>query len=256
MITLPKIDYLFWKNKNDYFSDVPLIKTIQIGIKHAEKGGLIRELLTSNKVTTNKDLVELIANKISTHNSLSAFSGKELLEIFDLIQAWGGKSGRGPYVKPKNSPSRFNDKFSDLYRVALDELPQRNYQKILKKFLEIPQLGESFATKHMFFWSTYGEGSDSLPIFDTRIKVLLSSENVNKFTYEDYVSALIKKGEELKIPSVEVERALFSFSQNFFPNEKLILKIDILDKTDYETAKYLAASEKSKSKNMSDVFDH
>jgi hypothetical protein len=36
-----------------------------------------------------------------------------------------------------------------------------------------------------------------------------------------------------------VERALFSFSQNYFPNSKLIIRENILDETDIQEAKKL-----------------
>ena len=37
----------------------------------------------------------------------------------------------------------------------------------------------------------------------------------------------------------QLEKALFAFSSNYFPNESLIIKNEIIDETDYHEAKRL-----------------
>jgi hypothetical protein len=37
----------------------------------------------------------------------------------------------------------------------------------------------------------------------------------------------------------QLEKALFAFSSNYFPNESLVIKNEIIDKTDFEEAKEL-----------------
>jgi hypothetical protein len=105
--------------------------------------------------------------------------------------------------------------------------------------LSIPNLGESFATKHIFFWSEFGPSRKGLPIYDTRIKTLLFMKASVAGTYDAYINALNEKARELSISSVLVERALFSFSQNYFPNSSLTIKKKLLDNTDIEEARNL-----------------
>ena len=241
-IRFPNIDYNYWCNKNDYFNDTPLIPTIRTGLVHARKGGLIDKFIDENSINTNKDLVDLIALKIKGHNdNINNFSDEELLLIFDLIQAWGGKMGRGPYVKPKINPSR-NTLDPEIYRSAINFCTTGNYAGSLKKLKQIQNVAESFATKHIFFWSEYGPSNKALPIYDNRIKTLLFLKKTAALPYEDFVTALNSKSIELQLSPVLIERALFSFSENFFPNSTLIIKESISDSKDIDEARWLQSS--------------
>ena len=238
-LRFPEINYEYWSNKNNYFSDVPLLDTIKQGLQHASKAGLIEPFL--KKIKTNADLVNLIRLKIKEYKKINDFSDFELLVIFDLIQGWGGKMGRMPYCRPKAQPVRMTLKeLPDIYRLGINYCVVGDYESALDEFISIKTMGESFATKHIFFWSSeFGESPKALPIYDTRIKRLLFPGNVNSASYDVYVKSLNEKAIKLAMPGHLVERALFSFSQNFFSNNKLILKSNIVDKTDISEAELL-----------------
>jgi hypothetical protein len=233
----PDINYTYWCQKNEYFSDNPLIDSIKIGLNHARKGGLIDAVLKGGNINTNKNLVDIIDFKIKEHQSIDGFKDDELMLIFDLIQGWGGKTGRNIYVQPKDNPTRKSyGKISSTYRKAMGYCISGDYQSALKEITSIPNLGESFATKHIFFWSEFGPSRKALPIYDTRIKTLLFLKSTAAATYDIYVKSLNEKSKEILMSPVLVERALFSFSQNYFPNGKLLIKTKILDRTNFDEA--------------------
>lgn len=191
-------------------------------------------------IKTNKNLVDLIESKIKTYPQIEKFEDDELMLIFDLIQAWGGKTGRNIYVKPKGSPTRTSyAKLAATYRNAMSCCTAGDFQSALVKITSIPNIGESFATKHIFFWSEFGPRRKALPIYDTRIKTLLFFKATSASDYNSYVEVLNRKANELSMTSALVERALFAFSQNYFPNGKLFLKISISDEMDIEEARLI-----------------
>jgi hypothetical protein len=239
-LRFPTINYHYWCKKNEYFSDVPLISSIKIGLNHACKGGLINEVINSSNIQTNKDLVDLIKSKIQAQQSIDKFENNELMVIFDLIQGWGGKSCRNIYLIPKHNPTRISLLIlPSIYKNAIIYCVTGDYQSALKELTSIPNLGESFATKHIFFWSEFGPSQKGLPIYDTRIKTLLFLKSSKASSYDIYVNALNDKARELSMTPSLIERALFSFSQNYFPNSNLLIKEKILDETDKEEAKKL-----------------
>lgn len=236
----PEITYHYWSQKNEYFSDFPLIGTIKVGLNHARKGGLIDEVIKKSSINTNKNLVDLIQLRIQKFNFSDGVDNKDLMIIFDLIQGWGGKACRNIYVQPKSNPTRHSLVTLPLiYTRAINYCISGDYKMALEEMLSIPNLGESFATKHIFFWSEFGPSRKGLPIYDTRIKTLLFMKASAAGTYDAYINALNEKARELSVPSVLVERALFSFSQNYFPNSSLTIKKKLLDSTDMEEARNL-----------------
>lgn len=241
--SFPNIDYGYWCQKNAYFADIPLIRSIKAGLSNARKGGLIDAVLKSSDVKTNKDLVDLIESKITEYRSIEIFKDSDLLLIFDLIQGWGGIAGRGPYTKPLGNPTRkaLHETISKTYRESMSDCISGDYPSALQKIKTIPYIGESFATKHIYFWSRFGPGKKALPIYDTRIKTLLFLKISSAISYEMYVKSLNKKAEELSMHPTLVESALFSFSLKYFQNGKLTIRRDVTDGVDFDEAKRLQA---------------
>ena len=93
---LRHIEFGFWLKSNDYYSEEKFSTNVNVGYKHAEKAGLINEF--RKKIKTNRDLINLIKERINLVNSPDQYSDNDLLIIFDLIQAWGGPTGRNPYI--------------------------------------------------------------------------------------------------------------------------------------------------------------
>ena len=187
-------------------------------------------------------LVDLIAAKIQTYKDISKFTDDELLIIFDLIQGWGGKTGRAPYVKPAEGPTRLSWKplsqtYRDAIRICFNE--DFDYSKLLTSLLKIPGIGESFATKHMFFWSEYGPRREAIPIYDSRIKTLLCLSDRDAVDYHSFYVAMKNTAKVQKLNVGLLERALFAFSQNYFPNSTLIMKSSLKDMTDIGAARIL-----------------
>lgn len=264
MVSFPYIDYNYWINKNPFFSDKPPIsKTIEIGLNHSRraKPDLVGAALDKKPIQTNSDLVNLIAENIESVNA-EPDNKNLLLLIFDLIQAWGGQTGRQPYVRPREAPERndrlYQDKLLNNYRSAIRNINQKNFKSALDNLTDIKYIGESFATKHIFFWSKFGPHKEALPIYDTRLKVLLFQSLSSAPSYDIYVEALKNKSKELALEAEDLERALFAFSQNFFSNEKLVIKRNVEFRKDESVAMrlqdlYLSLHRKKNNTNVAQV---
>jgi len=238
-IEFPKIDFYYWSNKNEAFSDSELTSTIRTGLLHARRGNLIGPILDSINLKTNKMLVDLISQKIQAYNNISKFSDDELLIIFDLIQGWGGRMGKTPYVKPQTGPTRLTWKpLAKTYRdsIAISFDNNFNYEHFLNCLMQIPGIGVSFATKHMFFWTEYGPRRNAIPIYDARIKLLLCLSERDAVDYKVFYMAMEKAAQVSNITVAIIERALFAFSQNYFPNNSLVINSTPKDMTDIDEA--------------------
>jgi len=246
MVEFPDLNYIFWMDKNEFFSNkIGLSKTIEIGIKHVKKArpDLVTQVLQETPIKSNIDLVKLIQKKIVKANDIESCKKEDLLLVFDLIQAWGGQTGRGPYVQPVKNPVRADptNPLPHIYKNAVNAIYKKEFEESLRLLTSIDRVNESFATKHIFFWSKFGPNKEALPIYDTRLKLLLFQTTRDAPPYEQYVNSLKEKAEELKIQPEDVERALFSFSQFYFFNNKLIIKKNIskLNSSDVKEANRL-----------------
>ena len=228
------IDYQFWLKSNEYYSSDKLSTNVNTGIKHAKKAGLIQKLV--NNISSNAELVNLIEQRINLQESASAYSDEELLIIFDLIQAWGGPTGRNPYVfqdRPRITNPQF---FATTYRATVEMLYQLNdiedYAKdvapIKKKLEELPQVSESFSTKHLSFWSRFLKNCPELVIYDTRMRDIIKAANKHvkgaNITYKDFRLALLQEAQTLGLEINDIERAIFAFSSNYFKNDNFVLR--------------------------------
>ena len=231
---LRDIDFEFWLKSNDYYSEEKFSTNVNVGYKHAEKAGLINEF--RKKIKTNRDLINLIKERINLVNSPDQYSDNDLLIIFDLIQAWGGPTGRNPYIF--NDAPRINkqDLFASIYRSAIEMLYKINEESdydinvlpIKKKIEELPQISESFSTKHLSFWSQFLKDCSNLVIYDTRMREIIKAANKDKnfknIKYKDFVNALKQAEQALGLDRIEIERAIFAFSSNYFQNDKFLLR--------------------------------
>ena len=83
--------------------------------------------------------------------------------------------------------------------------------------LKIHGIGTSFATKHLRFWG-------NKPILDTRIRALLYLGK--EIEYSKYLLDLDKLSQQFDLSVMDIEKALFAFSMNYYTNENLILKTE------------------------------
>lgn len=247
---LPRINIDFWQDKNEYYSSRGLSREVSTGLKHACKAGSINALVPM--FLSNADVVKEILLRIKAKESGDGYTDDELLIIFDLIQGWGGATGRWPYIYPKDKPYRlFSPSFCLIYRQAILQLfyMRKNgvtpdlITAVNRKICELPRVGESFSSKHLQFWSIGLDLTPKLAIFDSRIKQLMAGASkckISSISYINFIETLESEASRLGTSSEIYERALFAFSKNYFPNESLKMKTSFGFQEDIEVAISLA----------------
>jgi len=169
-------------------------------------------------ISNNLEIVSMIGDKIREQKSSNLYSEDDLLLIFDLIQAWGGKMGRHPYVKPKCNISRNSPGYACKYRKAIIAAEEgEDYNEVLDKFCGMKQVGPSFATKHMYFWSKYNDRIDKkFLIYDAWMKKFFRIICERELSYECYLEKMEQEEDRVKISIFSVETGLFTFLNSYF----------------------------------------
>lgn len=247
---LSDLDFKFWVHSNDYYSSEIFSTNVKTGFNHAAKAGLIGQF--RNNISSNEDLINLIKKRINLVNDPHLYSNEDLLIIFDLIQAWGGPTGRNPYVFQNKPRINQQEIFASTYRRAVEMLYEidsesdyeLNILPIKKVIEELPQVSESFSTKHLSFWSRFLKECPSLVIYDTRMREIIRAANPNikagDIKYEDFINALTNAEKSLGLDINQIERAIFAFSSNYFQNNKFVLRQSFkIDHVDLNIAKKL-----------------
>lgn len=238
MYYIPKIDYKYWLSKSETeetsgrSSSIQGIITNLTNKGYIKPGNILYDLVyTSDQKRKPMQDIWNDAKKIST--DLGSFENDDkLLAIFDAIQIWGGRMGKGMYVmKGKNGiPTREEWKeWLPLYREAINLATMNQPGNALKILDNINQFGISFATKHLGFWADY-------PIYDTRMSKMIFGKNPNVKDYDNYVNILSKISTDEGINTFEVEQALFTFSLNYFDNNLKKMNIKLQYSTDIDEA--------------------
>jgi len=226
----PNIDYNYWMNMNPFYADTQLLPTMKTCIRHyASLPGLINDVLQEIEFITCKDLNKLIEIEIKNVIEHNLFNDEsKVLRIFDLISGWGGQQGRAPYLRPLGNTTRNSYKNWYSNYILGVKLAIEGKKEALEYFKTIKFIGDSFGTKHLYFWSLYG-GNSPVPIYDARIKTLLYLSTDEAPTFEQYVEDMTDFSILKNITISQLEKALFAFSSNYFPNESLIIKNEIID---------------------------
>lgn len=166
------------------------------------------------------DIETHIGNLISEY--LKVNDDNKLIEIFHFIQLWGGFTGRNIYVKNGGFENNFNIEIYKKIVNILIVLKEENLCKDLKEiqilFCQIPNIGLSFASKHMHFWSkNANENNIELPILDSIIaNGLFKSNYFNWRHYYPYVVEMRNFAYKHKTTVGVLERELY----NYFNNNK------------------------------------
>ena len=209
-IYISKINFDYWKNKNAYYSKTSLSPSMQASLKIIQGQGYLTSFYPKNAY----EIISKIENEIEQFDFKNP-DFKKLAIIFDLIQAWGGRQGRQPYIAAYKSRDKFEDWkliYIESCKLCVGKMPEQ----ALKKLVEIKGMGIPFATKHIRFWGKF-------PILDTRLSLILTgAKNFND--YNKFLSMLKELAATWNCDSTEAEKAIFAFSQHYFPNEKLTLK--------------------------------
>lgn len=140
----------------------------------------------------------------------------DLVIIFHHIQFWGGKSGRNIYVKNGGFDNNFNiDTYKKIVEKAIN-LSQESLcddlSKIAEWFDPIPQLGISFGTKHLRFWSlNANKHGVELPIMDSVIAENMFTPKYARWkNYCQYVKQMQEEANKRKVSVTNLERLLFN----------------------------------------------
>ena len=140
----------------------------------------------------------------------------KLIVIFHHIQFWGGKTGRNIYVKGGGFNTNFN---LDTYKKIIEKSIHLTQDKLCDDikavtdcFLNIPQLGVSFGTKHLRFWSiNANKNKIELPVLDRILTIrLLYKCNPTWNDYYHYVIQMQEEDKKRNITVTKLERALYN----------------------------------------------
>jgi hypothetical protein len=218
-----KIELKFWLDKNPYYGKNSLLPK---SIKTA-KTKLQNHLSILYDFKFCGEVTDAIETKVRSY--IDNPSSDAAVEIFDLIMLWGGAEGvkltRNSFYR--NVRHKVNEwlpaYLSFIDKVINSSTKLDDPKSALRHFASIKGVGMSFATKHLRWWGEY-------PIYDNRIGLLLYSvaniSTINETSlniYSNYLKDITKLSNQHNLTLLEVEKALFGFSQNFFPNSNLIL---------------------------------
>ena len=97
---------------------------------------------------------------------------KVIERIFHRIQIWGGRTGRYFYVKETNGDfSQIKETYKKLINACINisGLTIEDCNGLAKAAIEykIPNIGVSFITKHIRFWTYRKLGENAYPIYDS-----------------------------------------------------------------------------------------
>lgn len=140
----------------------------------------------------------------------------KLIVIFHHIQFWGGRMGKNIYVKNGGFGNNFNSKTYEIIVGKIISLKQGKLPEDLNEmvglFKSIDQLGVSFSTKHLKFWSLYANQEKiELPVLDSILTIrLLYKCNPTWKDYYPYVKQMQEEAKKRSISVTVLERALYN----------------------------------------------
>ena len=184
------------------------MKTLLSNLGYKNIANYIGEVDDSTLPKQLEDLHHEILNKIDSYQKNP--SDSSLVEIFHLIQFWGGVGGRSVYVRGKRFPKNFNivaykDIILESARFNKDSL-----DRIISSAHQIHGLGISFVTKHMRFWA---EASGlGLPIYDKLMAQSCFGFNSPRWShYLEYFNKMHDVAQKMELTVNELERRIFCF---------------------------------------------
>lgn len=146
--------------------------------------------------------------------------GEDPKNIFHLIQAWGGNSGRGIYLHGEGfNWNELRPKYETLIKACIDtaEITDESIAKLVKAVRafdrSVHHLGVSFITKHVRFWLIRTLGNNALPIYDSIMaNEVMRMNAVNSKHLAEYWKVMAAKAKQLGIGLVPLERQIFQYS--------------------------------------------
>jgi hypothetical protein len=164
--------------------------------------------------TVLKSLSIKIFEMIDEYKSTNHLNDELLKKIFLYIQLWGGNESRGFFNNNGGFKNNYNSyKYKAAALKSLDGNPEGLIHFIgtnKHPELKIKQIGISFATKHMYFWS-----NKKLPIYDNIIAMIIfgrPTQNSYKH-YLQYFDALNKVSSLTGVETYLIERSIFNWAE-------------------------------------------
>lgn len=202
-----------------------------------------------NAVDCEKQIMKIISKKSN--------SDSDILKVIDLINQWGGKTSRMFYSRNKKnnfiSPRDRIHQNLEKYKAGINAAKANNLMAF-ELFKKVYGISDSFSGKHAMFWSKY-----NLIVIDNKIAGVLGYKNPSKlfkdYSYEDILNEAKKLAKTLNLENVTiVERALFTFHENYFDNSNTKFNKSIHDFTDLQVAIDVADSLNIKIPNWIKIY--
>jgi hypothetical protein len=146
----------------------------------------------------------------------------KLIEIFHFIQFWGGITGRNIYVKNGGFENNFSlDAYKAIVEIAININPETckdDLKKVEVLSKQIKNIGISFTTKHLSFWSRFtNKYNFILPVLDSTLSLnLLYKCNPSWKDYRQYVEQMQIEASKKNTTVTILERQVY----NYFNNKK------------------------------------
>ena len=245
---LKEINFKFWKQESEKQPERKLIGSTRAGLTAIQNKGFLRD----KNPKFHKELVALIEERIENFDFENP-DYEKLATIFDLIQAWGGRQARWFYAEQrkkgqssdvKTSYRNSFPKWQDVYlagaKLAKSQKPEEALKasealEVLEEFEKIKGLGTSFASKHLKFWG------NKYPVVDARINLIFGGRNnPNRKSYEKVLPLLENLRKLWGCRPIKAENIVYTFSANYFFNNKLEFDGEPESKNDYEIAEKIA----------------
>ena len=245
---IPIINFKYWFNQNQanalienrFKSMITRISNIYIENNNYKQVYFCDndKEITRLKDLNYNELENEIIMRIQKINDIDKADENEILDIFDLINIWGGLQGGSNFYNIKNGTST---------RIQYKEWLQ-NYVKLIKKAIlkdsssysdildgKIPNLNMSFGSKHISFWSRKNGNEKCLIVIDNKIAGVTGVKKAINADFKDIIQEVHNLEAEIKLEPQMIEKALFSFHSNFFDNETTKFR-DKIHSIDYSVA--------------------
>jgi hypothetical protein len=141
----------------------------------------------------------------------------KLIEIFHFIQFWGGITGRNIYVKNGGFENNFTlDAYKAIVEIAININPETckdDLKKVEVLSKQIKNIGISFTTKHLSFWSRFtNKYNFILPVLDSTLSLnLLYKCNPSWKDYRQYVEQMQIEASKKNTTVTILERELYNY---------------------------------------------
>ena len=186
---------------------------------------------------TYNGLEDLIIKNILDFDFINS-NDLDLLKIFDLIQIWGGLlGGSNPYnSRNGNLPTRLNLNWIKNYKNCVEQASNGDIA-VYENIIDIPELGLSFGSKHISFWSRKKGDDKCLVVIDNKIAGTTGNKAPVKEILETIVKDIHCYAKENELKPYQIEKALFSFHAHYFDNKnETFTGIEKVGDIDYKVA--------------------